>query len=151
MSEGGRLVHEIFNEQSAILAGLGALGGAVRAATLKTTWKEGLRVTFIGSATAFGVGALGPFLLRPYIGELPDGATAAFGVLSASAFLIGLIAVTAIERWVGGRPRASLVAAVPGVPPDPVPPAPAGEIDPLPPLPAHDAAPEGEGGDDARS
>ena len=44
----------IFNERGALLATFGALGGAVRSAALKTGWREGLRVIFIGSATSFG-------------------------------------------------------------------------------------------------
>ena len=72
MSEGPRLFWEIFNERGALLAFFGALGGAVRSATLKTTWREGIRVVFIGSGTSFGVGVLAPVLLRPWIGELPD-------------------------------------------------------------------------------
>lgn len=88
-----------------LLAVFGALGGAVRSAALKTTWREGLRVIFIGSATSFGVGALGPHLLRPWIGELPPGVDAgALGTLCAASFLIGLIAVTVIERVAAGKP-----------------------------------------------
>ena len=91
----------IFNERGALLATFGALGGAVRSAALKTGWREGLRVIFIGSATSFGVGVLGPHLLKRWIGDLPEGIDpAALGTLCAAAFLIGLIAVVLIERWV---------------------------------------------------
>jgi drug/metabolite transporter (DMT)-like permease len=97
--------HHVFNERGALLAVFGALGGAVRSAALKTTWREGLRVVFIGSATSFGVGVLGPHLLSPWIGPLPDGVDAgALGTLCAAAFLIGLIAVTVIERIAAGKP-----------------------------------------------
>lgn len=96
-------LQHIFNERAALLAFFGALGGAVRSAALKTTWREGLRVVFIGSATAFGVGVLAPFLLRPWIGDLPEGMAGALGTLCASAFLIGLIAVTMIERFAAGK------------------------------------------------
>lgn len=94
---------QVFNVQGAMLAFFGALGGAVRSAALKTGWKEGLRVAFIGSATAFGVGVLGPFLLRPWVGELPPDMHAALGTLCGAAFMIGLIAVTLIERLVEGK------------------------------------------------
>lgn len=98
-------LQHIFNERGALLAVFGALGGAVRSAALKTTWREGLRVIFIGSATSFGVGALGPHLLRPVIGPLPEGIDAgALGTLCAAAFLVGLIAVTIIERIADGKP-----------------------------------------------
>jgi uncharacterized protein len=97
--------HSIFNERGALLAVFGALGGAVRSAALKTTWREGLRVIFIGSATSFGVGVLGPHILRPWIGELPQGVDAgALGTLCAAAFLTGLMAVTLIERIAAGKP-----------------------------------------------
>lgn len=86
-----------------MLALFGALGGAVRSAALKTTWREGLRVVFIGSATAFGVGVLAPYLLRPWIGELPEGMGGALGTLCAAAFLIGLMAVTTVERLAVGK------------------------------------------------
>lgn len=94
----------IFNERGALLAFFGALGGAVRSAALKTTWREGMRVVFIGSATAFGVGVLAPHILRPWIGDLPDGMAGALGTLCAAAFLLGLMAVTVIERLAAGKP-----------------------------------------------
>ncbi|UWQ59973.1 hypothetical protein K3722_07535 [Leisingera caerulea] len=93
------LFSEVFNERGALLAIFGAMGGAVRSAALKTTWREGLRVTFIGTTTAFGVGVLAPILLRPWIGELPEGMAAALGTLCSCAFLVGLLAVTFIERF----------------------------------------------------
>lgn len=95
--------HTIFNERGALLTAFGVLGGAVRSAALKTTWREGLRVMFIGGATAFGVGVLAPYLLRPWIGDLPEGMSGALGTLCASAFLIGLMAVTTVERLAAGK------------------------------------------------
>jgi uncharacterized protein len=98
-------LHSIFNERGALLAIFGALGGAVRAAALKTTWREGLRVMFIGSATAFGIGALGPYVLQWWIGELPEGVSpTALGTLCSAAFMIGMLAVVFIERWLAGKP-----------------------------------------------
>lgn len=93
----------VFNERGALLALFGALGGAVRSATLKTTWREGLRVVFIGAASAFGVGILSPLLLRPWIGELPEGIGTALGTLCSAAFITGLVAVTMIERFIEGK------------------------------------------------
>jgi uncharacterized protein len=94
----------IFNERGALLAVFGALGGAVRSAVLKTTWREGLRVVFIGSAMAFGVGVLAPFMLRPWIGDLPEDMAGALGTLCAAAFIIGLACVTMVERFIEGKP-----------------------------------------------
>ena len=97
------LFSQIFNEQGALLSFFGALGGAVRSAALKTTWRDGLRVIFIGAATSFGVGVLSPFLLRPWIGDLPEGMEGALGTLCSAAFILGLIAVTVIERIIDGK------------------------------------------------
>jgi len=98
------LFFEVFNQRAAILTFFGALGGSVRAAVLKTTWREGVRVVFVGGAVAFGVGVLGPVVLRPWIGELPNEMAGAMGTLTAAAFLIGLVAVTLVERFVAGEP-----------------------------------------------
>ena len=96
----------IFSERGLILAVFGALGGAVRSAALKTTWREGMRVVFIGSVTAFCVGAFGPQLLKPWLGELPENgpSSGTLGMLCASAFFVGLLAVTIIERLASGKP-----------------------------------------------
>ena len=96
------LLLEVFNQRAGILTFFGSLGGSVRAVVLKTGWKEGLRVVFVGGAVAFGVGVLGPVILRPWIGELPDEMTGALGTLTATAFLIGLVAVTLVERFISG-------------------------------------------------
>jgi uncharacterized protein len=103
VSEQPNIIQEIFNERGALLTFFGALGGAVRSAALKTTWREGVRVIFIGASTSFGVGVLSPFLLKPWIGDLPDGMAGALGTLCAAAFLVGLIAVTMIERFLEGK------------------------------------------------
>lgn len=95
------LLNEIFNERAALMAFFGALGGMVRSAALKTTWREGLRVVFIGSATAFGLGVLAPYVLRPWIGDvITEEMAGALGTLCAAAFVVGLVAVTLIERWI---------------------------------------------------
>ncbi|MDO6799352.1 hypothetical protein [Shimia thalassica] len=94
---------QVFDQRSGLLAVFGALGGMVRSATIKTSWREGVRVTFIGSATAFGVGVLSPYLVRPWVGELPAGMSGALGTLCASAFIVGLVAVTMIERFLDDK------------------------------------------------
>ncbi|AID16891.1 hypothetical protein vBDshPR2C_76 [Dinoroseobacter phage vBDshPR2C] len=97
------LLGEVFNQRAVILTFFGALGGSVRAAVLKTTWREGLRVVFVGGAVAFGVGVLGPVIMRPWIGDLPDEMAGAMGTLTAASFLIGLVAVTLVERFISGE------------------------------------------------
>lgn len=97
------LLLEVFNQRAAILTFFGALGGSVRAAVLKTTWKEGLRVVFVGGAVSFGIGVLAPVVLKPWIGEIPDGMAGALGTLTAAAFLTGLVAVTLVERLIAGK------------------------------------------------
>jgi hypothetical protein len=96
------LFSEVFNQRAGILTFFGALGGSVRATVLKTTWREGLRVIFVGGAVAFGVGVIGPQVMRPWIGDLPDEMAGAMGTLTAAAFLTGLVAVTLVERFISG-------------------------------------------------
>lgn len=96
------LIAEVFNQRAGILTFFGMLGGSVRAVVLKTTWREGLRVIFVGGAVSFGVGVVGPVLMKPWIGELPDEMAGALGTLTAASFLIGLVAVTLVERFISG-------------------------------------------------
>lgn len=93
------LFSQVFNDRGALLAFFGALGGLVRSAALQTTWREGLRVTFVGAACSFGVGVLAPTVLKPWIGDLPEGIAGTIGGICSLAFLIGLIAVTMVERF----------------------------------------------------
>lgn len=97
------LLQQVFDDRGALLVFFGALGGLVRSAAIKTTWREGLRVTFIGAACSFGVGVLAPTLLKPWIGTLPEGIEGTLGGICAAAFLIGLVAVTMIERFIAGK------------------------------------------------
>ena len=97
------LLGQVFDQRALILTFFGALGGSVRAAVLKTTWKEGVRVIFVGGAVSFGVGVLAPVIMQPWIGEIPKGMTGALGTLTAASFLIGLVAVTIVERFVAGE------------------------------------------------
>jgi len=102
------LFGEVFNQRATILTFFGMLGGSVRAAVLKTSWKEGVRVVFVGGAVAFGVGVLGPVIMKPWIGELPDKMAGAMGTLTAASFLIGLVAVTLVERFIAGESTETL-------------------------------------------
>ena len=105
MPDANNLFTEVFNQRGAMLTFFGMLGGSVRAAVLKTTWKEGVRVVFVGGAVSFGVGVLAPVLMKPWIGELPDQMAGALGTLTAASFLIGLVAVTIVERFIAGPPE----------------------------------------------
>lgn len=96
------LLTEVFNQRAAILTFFGMLGGSVRAAVLKTSWREGLRVVFVGGAVSFGVGIIAPVVMKPWIGEIPEGMAGALGTLTAAAFLTGLVAVTLVERFIAG-------------------------------------------------
>lgn len=87
---------EVFSQRAQVLTLFGALGGSVRAAVLKTTWRETLRVIFVGGAVSFGVGVLGPNIMFPIFGDLTS--IGSMGALTASAFLLGLISVTIVER-----------------------------------------------------
>jgi len=102
MSDGPNLFSEVFNQRGAVLTFFGMLGGSVRAAVLKTTWREGLRVIFVGGAVSFGVGVLAPVVMKPWIGDLPNDMAGALGTLTAAAFLTGLVAVTIVERFISG-------------------------------------------------
>ena len=97
------LFTEVFNQRAAILTFFGMLGGSVRATVLKTTWKEGFRVIFVGGAVSFGIGVLAPVIMQPWFGDIPDGMVGgALGTLTAASFLTGLVAVTIVERYIAG-------------------------------------------------
>jgi hypothetical protein len=89
---------QVFSQKALILAAFGALGGSVRAAVLKTGWRESLRVIFVGGAVAFGVGIFGPSVMSPIFGPIDHDAPGSMGALTASAFLLGLVSVTIVER-----------------------------------------------------
>ena len=94
----------ILNEIAALVILFGALGGAVRAAVLRTTWIEALRVIFIGAATAFGVGVLNAVVLQPR-DRHPRGPRRFARHRCSAAFLIGLIAVSYVERLIDRHER----------------------------------------------
>jgi pilus assembly protein TadC len=95
-SQEPQVLAEVFSQQALVLTIFGSLGGSVRAAVLKTGWRESLRVIFVGGAVSFGVGVVGPSIVTPIFGDL--GTTGSMGALTASAFLLGLISVTIVER-----------------------------------------------------
>ena len=90
---------QVFDEAAFLTMFFGALGGAVRAAVLRTTWIEALRVIFIGAATAFGAGVLSAVILQPLAG-IPEDIGVSLGTRCSAAFLIGLLAVSYVERMI---------------------------------------------------
>ena len=98
MEDQWALLAEVFNARGALLALFGGLGGAVRWAVDGGRWRVGARRVFIGSATAFGVGLMAPFQFEPWIGAIPADARASIGTLCATAFLVGFVALSVLER-----------------------------------------------------
>lgn len=100
MSDFGSIIAQVFSERGVLQMFFGALGGAVRSAAIKTTWRDGLRVIFIGSATSFGIGALAPVFLSGWVQDLPESVEGSLGSLCAMSFIVGLVSVTLIERMI---------------------------------------------------
>lgn len=100
MSDDPNIWREVFSPLSQALAFFGGLGGLVKAMVQRLDWRETLRVVIVGSGTAFGMGALSPIALRHIIGEIPDDLAGTLGVLCASAFMVGVVAVALVERFI---------------------------------------------------
>lgn len=101
MKEDPGILREVFSQTAAAIAFFGALGGTIRALVLRLNWRETIRVVLVGAGTAFGIGTLSPVVLRWALGvDLPDGASGALGILTAAAFLVGLISVALVERLI---------------------------------------------------
>lgn len=90
----------VFSHLGGALAFFGGLGGLVRALVLRVSWRETIRVMIVGSATAYGFGTLSPIILRQFLPDLPPEAGNTIGTLCALAFLVGLVNVALIERFV---------------------------------------------------
>ena len=93
------LLGQVFNDKGFLLLFFGALGSLVRGLALKTGLWETVRIAAIGSFCAFGVGALSPYVLKPWIGDLPENLGTTIGGICSLAFLIGLTAVTLVEMY----------------------------------------------------
>jgi hypothetical protein len=91
---------EIFTPLGAALALFGGLGGLVRALVVRASWRESCRVMIVGAATAFGLGSLSPYALTFLVGDLPQGVGGALGTLCAAAFIVGVVAVALVERFI---------------------------------------------------
>ena len=98
MQDQWALLAEVFNARGALLAFFGGLGGGVRWAVDGGRWRVGARRVFIGAATAFGVGLMAPVQLEPWIGSVQPEARASIGTLCGTAFLVGFLALSVLER-----------------------------------------------------
>ena len=98
MEKDPNLFAEVFNQRAAITTIMGTLGGTTRALFLKTDWRETIRVVVIGGLVAFGVGVLAPTLLPEWI-KVPEDSGLGTGILTSSSYLIGILAVTIMEKF----------------------------------------------------
>lgn len=96
---------DIFTPLGAALAIFGGLGGLVRALVVRASWREGLRVMIVGAATAFGLGALSPYALTFLLRDMPSGVGGALGTLCAAAFIVGVVAVALVERFIAASEK----------------------------------------------
>ncbi|WP_347311351.1 hypothetical protein [Defluviimonas sp. SAOS-178_SWC] len=96
---------EVFSPLGQAIAFFGGLGGLVNALVTRKPWKETVRVVTVGVAVAFGLGTISPHILSKVLPELAEVGGAALGVLTASAFVVGLIAVALVERVMGRATR----------------------------------------------
>lgn len=91
--------HEVFSPLGQVIAFFGGLGGLVNAVVTRKRWLDTLRVVLVGTAVAFALGTTSPHILRKFIPELSDINGAALGLLTSSAFIIGIVAVGLVERF----------------------------------------------------
>lgn len=92
---------EVFGPLGQVIAFFGGLGGLVNALVTRKPWRETLRVVIVGVAVAFGLGTVSPYILAKVVPELSEVGGAALGILTASAFVVGLVAVAIVERVMG--------------------------------------------------
>lgn len=96
----------LFTEKRFLLIFFGSLGGSVRAAVLKITPIESLRVIFIGASVSLGIGETSPHFLLPLLSSFgieidqKNVVTAIYGILP---FITGLLAVNIVESILEGR------------------------------------------------
>lgn len=97
-NNGPSLWRAVFSDQALIQAVFGAMGGSARSLALRTTWKEGLRLSALGGLVSFGAGTAAPVLLKPYFGAVDTAGSVAIGTLTMTSFLVGVLAVTIMGR-----------------------------------------------------
>lgn len=92
---------EVFGPLGQVIAFFGGLGGLVNALVTRKPLRETFRVVIVGVAVAFGLGTISPHILAKVVPELSEVSGAALGILTASAFVVGLVAVALVERLMG--------------------------------------------------
>ncbi len=95
---------EVFSPLGQVIAFFGGLGGLVNAVVTRKTWRETLRVILVGSAVAFALGTVSPHILRRFVPELTHIGGPTLGLLTSSAFVIGIVAVGLVE-WFMSRAK----------------------------------------------
>ena len=93
------LWREVFSPLGQVVAFFGGLGGLVNAVVTRKPWQETCRVVLVGTAVAFALGSTSPHILRKFVPELSEISGAALGLITSSAFIIGIIAVGLVERF----------------------------------------------------
>lgn len=98
MSEDPNVWREVFSPLGQAMAVFGGLGGLVKALVQRLDWRETARVVIVGAGTAFGVGVLSPYILSAVLGiDVPNEVRGLIGILCASAFVVGVVAVALVE------------------------------------------------------
>lgn len=89
---------EVFSPLGQAIAFFGGLGALVNAVVTKRSWLDTIRIVLVGAAVAFGLGTVSPHILRRVMPELSEVNGAGLGLLTASAFIVGLVAIALVER-----------------------------------------------------
>lgn len=98
---------DVFSPLASVIAFFGGLGGLIRALVLRSTWRDMLRTILVGAGTAFGFGTLSPHILPWMIGSDVVLTGPALGAVTASAFILGIIAIALVERVIAQAAVAS--------------------------------------------
>ena len=91
---------EFFNQQFWLVLAHGIAGGACRWLFLREPWRDGLRLMVLGGVLAAGVGNLWRLLVREWVGDVPESLWSQPETAYSGAFLVGLLAVTILGRFV---------------------------------------------------
>lgn len=98
-NEDPNIWREVFGPLAQVIAFFGGLGALVTALVTKKSWLETLRIVAVGVIVAFGLGTTSPFILAKVMPELAAVGGAVLGVFTTSGFIVGLVAVALVERF----------------------------------------------------